>query len=106
MIDPRHRTIDARGLPIHLLEWGAPGESEREPLVLVHGFLDQAHSWGAFVAELTKRATEPLWIVAPDCRGHGDSGWVSAGGYYHFPDYVFDLDCVIRSLGTQRFKLI
>jgi pimeloyl-ACP methyl ester carboxylesterase len=28
------------------------------------------------------------------------------GGYYHFPDYVFDLDSVIRALGVERFKLI
>ena len=107
MINPRHRTIDARGgLPIHLLEWGEPGGPDREPLVLVHGFLDQAHSWSSFVAELTERAQQPLWIVAPDCRGHGDSGWVGAGGYYHFPDYVSDLDCLIRSLGAKRLKLI
>ena len=106
MTAPRSRTIEARGLPIHFLEWGEPGKPDCEPLVLVHGFLDQAYSWGPFVAELTKRVQQPLWIVAPDCRGHGDSGWVGAGGYYHFPDYVLDLDCVIRSIGTQRFKLI
>ena len=31
---------------------------------------------------------------------------MSAGGYYHFPDYVFDLDCVIQALGVRSFKLI
>ncbi len=51
-------------------------------------------------------AARPLWIVAPDCRGHGDSGWVGAGGYYHFPDYVLDLDSVIQALGVQSIKLI
>jgi len=48
----------------------------------------------------------PLWIVAPDCRDHGDSGWVGAGGYYHFPDYVLDLDCVVQTFGVKTFKLI
>jgi len=48
----------------------------------------------------------PLWIIAPDCRGHGDSGWAGAGGYYHFPDYVFDLACVVRALRVSRFKLV
>ncbi|HET9916710.1 MAG TPA: alpha/beta hydrolase, partial [Candidatus Binatia bacterium] len=75
-------------------------------LVLVHGFLDLAFSWTPFVAELQQRAARPLWIVAPDCRGHGDSGWVGAGGYYHFPDYVFDLDCVFQTLGVKTFTLI
>ena len=103
MTAPSHRTVDSQGLSIHCLEWGDP---TGEPVVLVHGFLDQAQSWKFFVAELLERAERPLWIIAPDCRGHGDSGWVGAGGYYHFPDYVYDLDCVVRTLGLTRFSLI
>jgi pimeloyl-ACP methyl ester carboxylesterase len=103
MTKPRHKTVDSRGLAIHYLEWGEPAG---EPIVLVHGFLDQAHGWKFFVAELIAQTLRPLWIIAPDCRGHGDSGWVGDGGYYHFPDYVFDLDCVIRSVGTTRFHLV
>ena len=98
-----NKTVDAAGLNIHYLEWGEPAG---EPLILVHGFLDHAHSWQPFVASLQGTSKHPLWIVAPDCRGHGDSGWVGAGGYYHFPDYVFDLHCLIQSLGSSRFKLI
>ncbi len=103
MMEPRHKTVDSQGLAIHYLEWGEPA---REPIVLVHGFLDQAYSWKFFVTELVKKVGQPLWIIAPDCRGHGDSGWVGAGGYYHFPDYVYDLDCVITALGPTRFHLI
>jgi pimeloyl-ACP methyl ester carboxylesterase len=103
MTEPRHRTVDSQGLSIHFLEWGDPAG---EPIVLVHGFLDQAQSWKFFVAELLQRAPGPLWIIAPDCRGHGDSGWIGAGGYYHFPDYVYDLDCVISALGIARFHLV
>ena len=99
----REKTTDSAGLSIHYLEWG---ERADEPIVLVHGFLDHAHSWGPFVASLQANSKHPLWIVAPDCRGHGDSGWVGAGGYYHFPDYIFDLHCLIQSLGASRFKLI
>ena len=77
-----------------------------EPLVLVHGFLDQAHSWSPFVAALQELIKQPLWIIAPDCRGHGDSGWVGAGGYYHFPDYVLDLDHIVQGLGIKTMKLI
>ena len=75
-------------------------------MILVHGFLDHAHSWGPFVASLQGRSKKPLWILAPDCRGHGDSGWIGAGGYYHFPDYVFDLHCLIQNLGASRPAII
>ena len=74
--------------------------------MLVHGFLDHAHSWRPFVTSLQARSEHPLWIVAPDCRGHGDSGWAGVGGYYHFPDYVFDLHGLLQSFGVSRFKLI
>jgi pimeloyl-ACP methyl ester carboxylesterase len=101
--EPRDKFIDALGLAIHYLEWGEPNG---EPLILVHGFLDQAASWNPFVSFLQASLGPALWIVAPDCRGHGDSGWVGAGGYYHFPDYVFDLDCLIRALDAERLKLV
>lgn len=100
---PREQTVDSLGLPIHYLEWGDP---EGEPLVLVHGFLDLAYSWQLFVNEILATSQRPLRIIAPDCRGHGDSGWVGAGGYYHFPDYVLDLDRVLRSAGVGQAKLI
>lgn len=104
MPEPRDRTLDVRGLKIHSLEWGDRGEEE--PLILIHGFLDHARSWEPFVECLQRRTTRPLWIVAPDCRGHGDSGWVGAGGYYHFPDYLLDLDSLIRSLGASSVALL
>ncbi len=103
MSEPREHFIKSQGLPIHFLEWGEP---KGEPLVLVHGYLDMAYSWNAFVVALQQRQEHASWIIAPDCRGHGDSGWVGAGGYYHFPDYILDLDGVIQTLGTERVKLI
>ena len=102
MSAPRHSFIDAQGLQIHCLEWG---HSDGEPLILVHGYLDLADSWRAFVAAL-ETGQPNLRVIAPDCRGHGDSGWIGAGGYYHFPDYVFDLDCVVRAHSLDSFTLI
>jgi pimeloyl-ACP methyl ester carboxylesterase len=99
----REKRVDVFGLPIHYLEWGTP---DGEPLLLIHGFLDQARSWEPLVSFLQQRTNPSLWIIAPDCRGHGDSGWIGAGGYYHFPDYVLDLDCVIQALRVSQFKLV
>jgi pimeloyl-ACP methyl ester carboxylesterase len=103
MKQPRSRSVDVRGLTIHYLEWGEPND---EPLVLLHGWRDHAQTWKYFVDALQRKSTRPLRIIAPDCRGHGDSDWVGGGGYYHFPDYVHDLDCVISALAVPSISLI
>ena len=103
MKPPRDRSIEVRGLKIHYLEWG---ERTAEPLVLIHGFLDHARSWQPLVAAMEKISSKPTWIIAPDCRGHGDSDWVGAGGYYHFPDYLLDLETLIESLAVPKMTLI
>jgi pimeloyl-ACP methyl ester carboxylesterase len=100
---PRDAAIEVRGLKIHYLEWGDP---DGEPLVLVHGFLDHARSWERFVAALEEKSPVPPRIIAPDCRGHGDSGWVGAGGYYHFPDYIWDLNALVEALKLSAFSLV
>jgi pimeloyl-ACP methyl ester carboxylesterase len=90
----------ATGLDYHLLEWGDP---LRPTVVLVHGFLDLAWGWQD-VAEAG--LADHFHVVAPDLRGHGDSGWVGAGGYYHFADYVADLTELLRVLGKERVSLV
>ncbi|NIO11210.1 MAG: alpha/beta fold hydrolase [Deltaproteobacteria bacterium] len=99
----KHHTIEARGFKVHYVEWGSP---KGIPLILVHGFLDHARSWDPFVAAIEKITKRSPWIIAPDCRGHGDSGWVGSGGYYHFPDYVLDLDALISSLKVSSVVLM
>jgi pimeloyl-ACP methyl ester carboxylesterase len=70
--------------------------------VLVHGFLDLAFGWHEVADRLATRAH----VIAPDLRGHGDSDWVGAGGYYHFLDYIADLDEVIARTARQRLVLV
>jgi len=103
MKPPRDHTIDVRGLKIHYLEWG---ERDGTPLILIHGFLDHARSWESFAKSVQSKSEKPLWMIAPDCRGHGDSGWIGVGGYYHFPDYVYDLDCLIHALRVSSVILM
>jgi pimeloyl-ACP methyl ester carboxylesterase len=89
---PRSRFLTANRLTHHLLEW-----SERGPLVLLlHGFLEHAHAWDFVAPHLAAAGFRP---VALDWRGHGDSDWVGAGGYYHFADYAADLAFLVRALG-------
>jgi pimeloyl-ACP methyl ester carboxylesterase len=93
-VTPRERFLTANRLEHHVLEWG-----ERGPIVLLlHGFLEHAHAWDLVAPRL---AAAGFRAVALDWRGHGDSGWVGAGGYYHFADYVADLAGVVRALGGR-----
>src|SRR3954447_8248221 len=88
------------GLTYHVLEWDGGGD---HTVLLLHGYLDNAWGWQPVVdAGLGRRAH----VVAPDLRGHGDSDWIGAGGYYHFLDYVADLDEVIARLARKRVVLV
>lgn len=55
---------------------------------------------------MAERLAEHGHVLAPDLRGHGDSEWIGAGGYYHFLDYVADLDDVIRQRARPRLILV
>jgi pimeloyl-ACP methyl ester carboxylesterase len=85
-----HRLFDVRGLALHALERG-----EGEPTVLLHGWLDHAGSFDTLAPLLSGRT------VALDFRGHGDSQWVGAGGFYHFIEYAADLDAVLEVLSPH-----
>lgn len=86
--------VTANRLRHHLLEWGG-GE---RVVLLLHGFLEHAHVWQLVGPPL---ADAGYHVYALDWRGHGDSDWVGAGGYYHFADYVADLDGIVRDLGGR-----
>src|SRR6185295_18894070 len=69
---------------------------EGELSVLLHGWLDHAGSFDLLAPLLPGRT------VALDFRGHGDSQWVGPGGFYHFVEYIADLDGVLEALSPQE----
>ena len=73
-LTPEHYSVDVRGLPIHWVEWGKRGP---QPVILIHGFRDHCPDLGLLRRRVACEAAECLG-GAPDCRGHGDSGWVGA----------------------------
>jgi pimeloyl-ACP methyl ester carboxylesterase len=86
-----HRLLDVRGLRLHCVERG-----EGEMTLLLHGWLDHAGSFDLLAPLLPGRT------VALDFRGHGDSQWVGPGGFYHFVEYIADLDGALEILSPQE----
>ena len=89
----------ATGLTYNVHEWDGPGDTT---FVLVHGFTDLGAGW----CEVAPRLAPHGHVLAPDLRGHGDSDRVGSGGYYHFLDYVADLDDLVRQLARSRVVLV
>lgn len=84
-----------RGLNLHYVEWGV---RENPPLLLLHGWMDIARSWDRVAPALA----EHFHVLALDFRGHGLSDWPGPGGYYHFPNYVYDVDSIVREVFGNR----
>lgn len=92
----RHLSVAANGLSHRVYEWSVePSVRPRGTAVLVHGFMDAGGTWERVAPDLTRAGFR---VLAPDMRGFGGGGRVSAGGYYHFVDYVFDLADLVDSL--------
>ncbi len=97
-----HKQPLGTGLTYNVLEWdGAGGD---HTLLLLHGFLDSAWGWTRTVDE--SRLASRFHILAPDLRGHGDSDWIGAGGYYHFLDYVADLAQLVAAKSRARLSIV
>lgn len=93
----------ATGLDYHVLEWGADQPALEHTVLLLHGFLDLAWGWVETVrAGLAGR----FHVIAPDLRGHGDTGWIGPGGYYHFIDYLADVDAIVRAFARGRLSVV
>ncbi len=86
--------VDVRGLRYHLRCWG---DREARKLFLLHGWMDVSASFQFLVDELRGE-----WrVIAPDWRGYGLSQWSGADGYW-FPDYLGDLDALLRQLSPDE----
>ncbi|MGZ3416690.1 MAG: alpha/beta fold hydrolase [Polyangiales bacterium] len=88
------------GIELHVLTWG---DESAPKVLLLHGFQDGGASWDLVAPKLVEAG---LCAIAPDLRGFGSSGWVPEGGYYHFPDYVFDVAELADQLAPDPFFLV
>lgn len=83
----------ADGVPLAAVSWGAP---DRPAVLLLHGFGQARQAWRATGRRL---AAQGFHAVAPDARGHGDSGR-APGGRYALDDFVRDARQVAGRLRT------
>lgn len=85
-----------RDIDIHWLEWG---DATAPPMVLLHGLTGHAHIWDHMAPALAGRYR----VLAPDQRGHGDSGHAAS---YATADFVDDLEALVRHWGLGSFVLM
>lgn len=76
---------------LRVWDWGDPSAP---PVVCVHGAYDHGRMWDGLAPEL---AALGYRVVAPDLRGHGDSGRLSSGAAWAAS--ALDLALLARHLG-------
>jgi pimeloyl-ACP methyl ester carboxylesterase len=93
-IDWRDEFVELNGLRLHYIAWGT---ADKQPLLLAHGGMQNAHSWDLTAVALKRDFN----VVAIDLRGHGDSAWSDEGAYSH-ADHANDIAALIEHLGWEK----
>ena len=97
-IEPSDKEVTANGLKFHYLDWGTVG---KQPILFLHGALQQAHSWDFVSLPLCV----DYHVLALDARGHGDSQWAKDSDY-SADAHQRDLDSLVEALGLGQFILV
>ena len=98
-VEPLDKEVTVSGFRLHYLEWGTEGK--QPSILLLHGALQQAHTWDSVALALC----EDYHVLALDARGHGDSQWAPDGDYS--PDaHQRDLDGFLDALGLDQFVMV
>jgi pimeloyl-ACP methyl ester carboxylesterase len=93
---PQRQTFTNNSMEISYLQWSDRGM----PLLLLHGLADHALVWSSLGDYLSSN----YQVIAPDLRGHGESGKPATG--YHFQDYIGDLRALINHLGWRQAHIL
>ncbi len=98
----RSHFVPLRGLNYHCHHWPARSGSEHLPaLVMVHGWMDVGASFQFVVDALETTPLAGRCVIAPDWRGFGRTTVPGADTYW-FPDYLADLDALLRHFQAQQ----
>lgn len=95
----RELNVSIPGLELAGLAWGEP---DAPPLLLLHGWLDNAASFATLAPLLASR----FHVVALDLPGHGHSQHLPEGTIYQHVDYVRAVLAAADALALPRFHLL
>ena len=82
----------------------ACGDENHQPVLCLHGYLDNAASFLPLMQ--TSNLLTGKRIIAVDWPGHGHSDHRSVGAHYHFIDYVGDLVALFSLNNWQAIDII
>ncbi len=89
--------LTIHGLRHHYIRWGEP---ESEPVVFLHGLMNNARYWEHIAA----RFSDDYSVYAPDLRGHGESEH-APGGYLVWA-FAMDLRGFVEEMDFEAFDLV
>lgn len=92
------RIVEANGIKLAIYEAG-PEDSDKPPVVLLHGFPETALSWRH---QLPALAAAGYRTVAYDGRGYGASDFPEPLSAYHMKELSADFAGLLDALGIER----
>jgi pimeloyl-ACP methyl ester carboxylesterase len=95
----RELNVSIPGLELAGLAWGEP---DAPPLLLLHGWLDNAASFAMLAPLLASR----FQVIALDLPGHGHSQHLPEGTIYQHVDYVRAVLAAADALALPRLHLL
>lgn len=95
----RDLKISVPGLELAGLSWGEP---DAQPLIMLHGWLDNAASFALLAPLLADR----FHVIALDLPGHGHSQHLPEGTIYQHVDYARAVLAAVDTLALPRFHLL
>lgn len=96
--------IDVGALTWFYREAEPIGQSERLPVLLLHGIVSQSYGWRNVLPALAEHGFR---AIAPDWIGYGYSAQPDRRDFAYTPDaYVDALDAFVTALNLDRFHLV
>lgn len=90
--------FERHGRILAVREWGP---ADGEPVIALHGWLDNAASFTLLAQHLPR-----LRLIALDFAGHGFSDHLSGGQSYYSWDHVADVYALLSELALKRVALL
>ncbi|MGV0027288.1 alpha/beta fold hydrolase [Phormidesmis priestleyi] len=80
------------------------GQSDRLPVLLLHGLVSQSYSWREVMPAL---AGQGFRAIAPDWPGYGFSGKPDRRDFAYTPDaFVNALSDFVKEMGLEKFSIV